>query len=138
VREVHEGVDGDDAGREAWAEVVIVPALWMLALGVNTRIFQQESVPEIAVRVLTEALLPYGRVLRPDVTRPYPRREYCVQYQESDLDFVHRLFEEEGISYSFEHHEPTELLVLHDRNEHFVPVDTYRAAGTSARTTCAG
>jgi type VI secretion system secreted protein VgrG len=41
-------------------------------------------------------------------------REYCVQYQESDLHFVQRLLEEEGIYYFFRHEENKHTMVLAD------------------------
>jgi len=36
---------------------------------------------------------------------PHLAREYCVQYRESDLNFVQHLLEEEGIYYFFKHEE---------------------------------
>jgi type VI secretion system secreted protein VgrG len=44
----------------------------------------------------------------------YPPREYCVQYDESDLDFVQRLMEHEGIFYFFEHDDGEHTLILID------------------------
>src|SRR5690606_7239529 len=49
--------------------------------------------------------------------RSYPKREHCVQYQETDLDFAHRLMEEEGIFYAFDHEGDVEVVVLMDDNE---------------------
>lgn len=43
-----------------------------------------------------------------------PKREMCVQYGETDLDFVQRLLEEEGITYTFESERGEERLVLAD------------------------
>lgn len=43
-------------------------------------------------------------------------RPYCVQYNESDLAFVSRLLEEEGIGYHFESGDGASLLVLSDRD----------------------
>jgi len=41
-----------------------------------------------------------------------PRREYCVQYGETDLELVQRLLEEEGLTFFFEHRERLETLVI--------------------------
>lgn len=41
-------------------------------------------------------------------------RPYCVQYDESDIHFVSRILEEEGISYHFEHTKTECVLVLSD------------------------
>ena len=46
--------------------------------------------------------------------RTYPRREYCVQYRETDLEFVLRLLASGGVTFFFRHHERTETLVLCD------------------------
>ncbi|HBO5389481.1 TPA: type VI secretion system tip protein VgrG, partial [Pseudomonas aeruginosa] len=44
----------------------------------------------------------------------YPEREYCVQYDESDLHFVQRLCAEEGIHFHFRHSAEAHLLVFGD------------------------
>ena len=51
----------------------------------------------------------------------YPKREYCVQYNESDFTFVSRILEEEGIFYYFEHGEGLHTLVLVDQNSKIKP-----------------
>jgi type VI secretion system secreted protein VgrG len=95
----------------------VVPALRLLAMRRNTRMFQEKKVPEILEAVLGEALGPYGRSVTLELAAEYPKREYCLQYQESDLDFVHRLMEEEGIAYCFDHEGDQELLLLRDAND---------------------
>jgi type VI secretion system secreted protein VgrG len=97
----------------------VVPALRALAQRVDTRLFQDLDVPHILQEVLEPALGEYGRKL--DVTNlneGYLVRDYCVQYGESDLGFVHRLMQEEGISYYFEPDEDAgvEIMVLADQN----------------------
>lgn len=100
----------------------IVPAWSYLAQHVDTRIFQDQTVPAILAEVLGAALGQYGRKL--DASRlheGYVVRDYCVQYAESDFDFASRLMEEEGIGYVFRPEEsggkPTgvELMVLVDQ-----------------------
>jgi type VI secretion system secreted protein VgrG len=87
--------------------VYVAPALRLLAQQIDTRIFQDLTVLEIVEQVLKPALLVYGRSYDPAANKlaepdQYPKRDYCVQYRESDLDFVSRLLEDEGISYYFE------------------------------------
>jgi len=126
IREVREGAQGGVSQREregAVLHVVVVPALWMLSRRRDTRIFQEMSVTDILQSVLDEALGPYGRSIELSTTATYPTREYCVQYGETDLAFVHRLMEEEGIWYFFDHEGETETMVLVDTNESSVDLE---------------
>jgi type VI secretion system secreted protein VgrG len=105
----------------------IVPALWALGFSEDSRIFQEKSAVDIVEMVLNERLGPYGR--RIDTAsldrERYLSRDYCVQYRESALDFVHRLLEEEGIGYCFRHEdEGPETLVLFDDNADLTRVRT--------------
>ena len=87
---------------------IIVPHVWTLTQKSGSKIFQHISVPDILSEVLE------GFEFRLELQRNYEKRNYCVQYQESDWDFVSRLMEEEGIYYYFEHTRETEILVLRD------------------------
>ncbi len=98
----------------AVVRVTVEPALCALRHGRDTRIFQDLTVPEILEEVLSVELGPYGRTLRLELQRSYPKRESTVQYGESHFDFVHRLMEEEGILYYFEQDGAVETLVLID------------------------
>ncbi len=86
------------------------PRLWLLSARVRSRIFQDQSPVEIAVAVLKEGNVAH----RLSLTGNYAKREYCVQYRESDLDFASRLLEESGIFYFFEHEKGTHTVVLGD------------------------
>ena len=97
----------------------IVPQLSYLALRTNQRIFQHLTVPQIVAQVLQEhgiALGDYQFQLGPTV---YPTRDYCVQYDESDLHFIQRLCEEEGIHYHFQHSAQGHVLVFGDDQSAF-------------------
>jgi type VI secretion system secreted protein VgrG len=96
--------------------VHVVPALWALGQRVNSHVFQQRTVPQILAQVLAAGLGAHDRTHRSALTRTYRTREYCVQYHESDLAFVQRLMEEEGIAYYFEHDDDREVMVLVDAN----------------------
>ena len=89
----------------------LVPWVWFLSLSTDCRIFQNLSVPDIVAEVFAQI---DGARFRTQFSRDYPEREYCVQYRESNLHFVSRLMEEEGIFYFFEHSEEGDTLVLAD------------------------
>ena len=96
--------------------IAVAPALHLLGFRRNTRFWQDKTTLEILDEVLGPALAPYGREfeLRVDPSL-YFKREYCVQYRETDLEFAARLMHEEGIVYAFEHENADlEKLVLHD------------------------
>jgi type VI secretion system secreted protein VgrG len=91
----------------------IVPWIWFLSLTRNIRIFQNVSPLTIIETIFKEAGYPEFDTR---VNRMPPPRDYCVQYRESNLDFVSRLMEEEGIFYFYEHTEDEYKLVLADSN----------------------
>ena len=80
----------------------LAPRLWFLGLRRNHRIFQNKTVPEIITSILEEQKFT-REAFAFKCRETYPPREYCVQYGESDLHFISRLCEEEGIYYYFEH-----------------------------------
>ncbi len=91
----------------------LVPRLWMLSLRRQSRIFQDLTTPEILQEVLQKNGFGGGDVSL--VTqRKYKPRKYCVQYRETDLDFLSRLMEEEGIFYFFRNTEKDHVLVIGD------------------------
>jgi len=108
------------------AKVRVVPALAALRHRVDSRIFQEKTVKEILESVLAEGLQPYSeRTVNLDgLRREYPKREYTVQYEESDYDFCCRLMEEEGISFYFKHDDEHEVLHLVDANDAYEAVET--------------
>jgi type VI secretion system secreted protein VgrG len=89
----------------------LVPWIWFLSLTTDCRIFQGKTVPEIIQQVFNDA----GYTdFEPRLQGSYPKRDYCVQYRESDLNFVSRLMEQEGIFYFFEHTDSKHTLVFAD------------------------
>ena len=77
----------------------IVPDCWLLSQAIHSRIRLNRTVPEIVHLLFEEAGFPFemhaGRIM-------HPRHDMKTQYHESDLHFVNRLCEEEGISYFFQ------------------------------------
>jgi type VI secretion system secreted protein VgrG len=88
---------------------VLRPWYWLLTRTADCRIFQAKTVPDI----FEEVVKAYGFThydLR--LSGSYEPWEYCVQYRETDFNFLSRLLEQEGIYYFFEHEESKHTLVL--------------------------
>ncbi|APR86234.1 VgrG protein [Minicystis rosea] len=88
--------------------VRLVPRLWLLKRKKRTRIFQNMRVTDIVSAVLAEA----GIATRWQLTRAYPMREYCTQYEETDYRFVKRLLAEAGIYFYFPEGPPVDDAAL--------------------------
>ena len=89
----------------------LVPRLWLLSLRTQSRVFQAVSVKDVLMQVFRDD---WQLKLTVQLSATYLPRDYCVQYQESDLAFVSRLMEEEGIWYAFTHTEQDHTLILGD------------------------
>ncbi len=87
------------------------PWLWLLTRTADCRIYQEMSVPEIVKEIFRDnGFSDFEECLGGS----YEPREYCVQYRETDFDFVSRLLEAEGIYYFFRHEDGKHTLVLSD------------------------
>lgn len=98
------------------------PALHLLARRVRSRVFQSLTVPDVVSSVLEGAGIGAATVSRV-LDEDYPRREYTVQWKESELAFVCRLLESEGIFFRFEHGATDCVLELRDSMRGAVPID---------------
>ncbi|MBP6563149.1 MAG: type VI secretion system tip protein VgrG [Neisseriaceae bacterium] len=111
------GEDGDDQ-QQCLYYCTLQPSLWYLTQNVDSRIFVDKSVTDIA----TELLDGFGLNYQIKCNQDYRPWGFCVQYQESSFDFLNRLFEQEGIYYYFEHKEGDHTLVLVDDVSAHAPV----------------
>lgn len=104
---------GDRPGEESSYRLELVPDLWLLSQRRGNRIFQHKKIPHIVDAVLAEWRIEAKWHIDEAL---YREKEYCLQYGESDLDFVHRLLEEVGISYYFVNDDaaPKSRLVFND------------------------
>lgn len=109
---------GFDA-QEAHYEIELVPRLWLLGLDRGRRIFQGHT----AIEIVTAYAQRVGLSIRNEAEFASPAREYCVQYDETALDFIHRLLEQEGIAYHFEHSSSDHTMVLSDASSSFQPTE---------------
>lgn len=104
---------GQTSQRLTFYTLTLVPQLAYLKHRHNQRIFQKRTVEQIIGQLLEEhGIFSDSYAFKLDTT--YKARDYCVQYQESDLHFIQRLCEEEGIHYHFEHSAHGHRLVFGD------------------------
>ncbi|UYV37354.1 type VI secretion system tip protein VgrG [Rhodobacteraceae bacterium D3-12] len=103
---------GNDEGGKFKYQLVMRPTFWFLSKTMDNRIFQSMSVPDIVAAVLDEGGVSNYRI---ELTGSYEAREYCVQYGESDLAFVQRLLEHEGMFYYFEFRDGEHEMVICDK-----------------------
>lgn len=97
----------------------LAPRLLNLEHPRRRRIWQQLSVPQMLRRLLQEHRLPETSYRFELPHGEYPPRELCVQYDESDLQLLQRLCEEEGIHFHFEHQRKQHVLVFAEDNASF-------------------
>ena len=101
---------------------VLVPRLWRLGLGQQSRVFQDVTLEDLVTTVLADAGLA-GADVEVSLSDPPPAREYVVQYNESDLDFLNRQLEHAGAWYAFRHDESgRDRLVISDDRSAFEPI----------------
>lgn len=111
--QIHRIAQGASNNHLNYYQMTLVPHLAYLAHSHDQRIFQQQSVPQIIADVLKGHGLP-SDVWRFQLNLEYAPRLYCVQYNETNLHFVQRLCEEEGLHFHFEHSTERHVLVFSD------------------------
>jgi type VI secretion system secreted protein VgrG len=102
---------GSAASRLFAYQATVRPWLWFLTRTSDCKVFQDKKVPEIVELVLRDFV---GADFKFKLTRDYRKRVYCVQYRESDFNFICRLLEDEGIWWYFEHTAGRQCMVITD------------------------
>lgn len=97
--------------RFARYQATLRPWFWFLSRTSDCKIFQEMKVPDIIKEVFRDNGI---ADFEDRLGGSYRQWEYCVQYRESDFNFISRLMEYEGIYYFFEHHQDKHVLVLAD------------------------
>lgn len=109
-------------------EAIVRPWLWLLTRSSNCCIFQDMSVPDIVSTVCQGKA--YGGLPVLDsgqLIGTYPKLTYCVQYRESDFNFVCRLLEQAGIYFYFTHTASNHTMVLVDSSSAHADIPGYRS-----------
>jgi type VI secretion system secreted protein VgrG len=103
-------------------QATLVPWLWFLTRTADCRIFQEKTVPDIIKEVFRDnEFTDFSDLL----TGTYRTWDYCVQYRETDFNFVSRLMQQEGIYYYFKHEQGRHELVLADDYSSHAPTPNY-------------
>jgi type VI secretion system secreted protein VgrG len=103
------GIEGVE-GRLFSYRLTVRPWAWLMTRSADVRIFQAMTTPDIVKQVFGD----YTGTFVDQLSGSYQPRTYCVQYRETDFNFVCRLMEEEGIFFFFKHSEDKHDLVLAD------------------------
>jgi type VI secretion system secreted protein VgrG len=114
------GIAGMHSGGFTY-HLTLRPWLWLATRAANVRIFQAKTAPEI----IKEVLGAYTGTVVDELNGSYVARDYCVQYRETDFNFVSRLMEEEGIFYFFKHSQSQHQLVLADAASSHQPFEGF-------------
>jgi type VI secretion system secreted protein VgrG len=139
VRGVVERVRRVDPTRTNTARYVVrmMPTAYLLTLARTNRIFQSLSVPEIVASILSLYGLAHDRDFRLSIQDHHRKREYVVEYDESDWDFIQRWLEHDGLYYWFEHGGDGERLVISDSNQDATPIGAPSAIAFRERSALA-
>lgn len=97
---------------------ILYPKLWLLTMSGQCRIFQNKSTMDIIKTVLDEAQIPYSNQVTTCGQDPL---DFCVQYDETNFNFISRLMEREGILYFFQQEQDNHKLVLADSPDSHQP-----------------
>ena len=111
-------------GRFVRYEMVLRPWLWFLTRGADCKIFQEKTVPDIIKEIFSKSVYP-DAAYEFKLNGTYDPWEYCVQYRETDFNFVSRLMEQEGMYYYFEHTEGKHTMVVCDSPSVHEPYSNY-------------
>ncbi len=120
--------EGEGAGADTWRtfRVTVVPDTWNLTKSFQSRVFYAKTAWDIAAEIVpdTSETIDFSDVTQsrdqgPRGSTTEYEREHCIQYRETDMDFVARLLEEEGISYFYRQKEASHQLVLCDGSTGF-------------------
>ncbi|KVQ67565.1 type IV secretion protein Rhs [Burkholderia ubonensis] len=111
----------DNDGGFTLYSATILPWLWMLSRRRDIRIFQEENTEAILSKVFRE----YGQIASFEfrLSKATQNRSYCTQYRETDLEFVERLMQEDGMFFFFEHAKDGHKLIITDNSIGAKPVD---------------
>ncbi len=98
----------------------VVPRLWLATVTENCKIYQDKSTLDIVKKILQKHGVKFEDKVQGAGSEPLT---FCVQYNESDFNFISRLMEKEGIFYFFQHKEGEHILILGNIDSAYSPCE---------------
>ncbi len=117
-----------EESRHALYEITLRPWLHLATLTTDCKVFQDKTPVEVIEAVLAD--YPFASTKR--LIEDYPKRDYQVQYNETDLEFISRLMQEWGLNFHFEHSGGVHRLIWSDHNGAFQITQQDAGKGVSA------
>ncbi len=102
-----------ELGEQSLFHATLVPQIWQLTQTLHSRVFTNQTIPDIIRDVLEDGGLS-GDDYVFKLAGQYRIEEHVCQYQESNFDFISRWMEREGMYYYFEQGDASERLVITD------------------------
>ncbi len=96
-------------------KAVLVPQVWRLSLVFQNEVYQNMNIKDIIEKILDDIGLT-GQDYKIDLKSSYPKKEYMVQYRETNLNFLKRRLEHYGIYFYFDHSADKDVIVFTDSN----------------------
>ena len=121
----HFAQSGSDA-RFTHYQMQVVPWTWMLTRYADCKIFHNKKVGEIVEQVFKDRSFQDYKLM---LNGGYSPMEYCVQYRETDFNFISRLMEQNGIFYFFQHEMGKHTMVIADSPSAHEPCPGQKIAG---------
>jgi type VI secretion system secreted protein VgrG len=107
-------------------EMEVVPWTWMLTRYADCKIFHNKKVGDILEQVFKDRGFQDYKL---SLNGGYSPLEYCVQYRETDFNFISRLMEQNGIFYFFQHEKGKHTMVIADSSSIHEPCPGQESAG---------
>jgi len=104
-------------------QAVLVPKMWRLLLNQQSKVFQTVNIEKMVTQVLKDAGFSSSDY-EFKLEKSYPDVEFAVQYQETDLNFIHRRLEHLGIFYFIDQRKDNDVIVFCDSNDNVLPIET--------------
>lgn len=107
-------------GGLAYYSATLSPWMWMLSRRFDCRIFREQTIEDIIRTVFAN----YGALSRFEfrINQPLKNHSYTTQYHESDLSFVLRLMEQDGLFFYFDHTKQGHNLIITDQSRSLAPL----------------